>query len=92
MTTASLCIAEHVRASVSSDGLVLLDIAGGAVLSANAVGARIWQLLEARTPPDRIAHQIAIEFVVPLDRASRDVEAFVAALSARGLVAPGVTT
>jgi Coenzyme PQQ synthesis protein D (PqqD) len=86
MSATSLCIAGHVRASISGDGLVLLDIGGGLVFSANPVGARIWQLLEHRLPLDRIAHQIATEYLVPLDRASRDVEAFVTALSARGLV------
>src|SRR5207247_3060676 len=32
-----------VRASVSTDGLVLLDVEGGLVLASNPVGARIWQ-------------------------------------------------
>jgi coenzyme PQQ synthesis protein D (PqqD) len=75
-----------VRASLSEDGLVLLDIDGGFVLTSNQVGARIWQLVdERRTLPD-IARQVSADYGVPLDRAQQDVENFVAALLARGLV------
>jgi len=75
-----------VRASISGDGLVLLDLEGGLVLSSNSIGARIWQLIEqARTTPE-IARQLVEDYDVPLDRARRDVLAFVAALMTRGLV------
>ena len=76
-----------VRASISLDGLVLLDVDGGLVLTSNAVGARIWQLLEQDQTPGQIARQIADDYAVPLERAQRDVAAFVAALMARDLVA-----
>ncbi|HET7695957.1 MAG TPA: PqqD family protein [Vicinamibacterales bacterium] len=75
-----------VRASVSGDGLVLLDMSGGLVLSSNAAGARIWELLEQRRARREIARHLAGEYAIPLDRAERDVAAFVAALVARGLV------
>ena len=75
-----------VKASISDDGLVLLDIAGGLVLSSNAIGARIWQLLEERHARAEIATQLAEEYTIPLERARQDVAAFVAALIARGLV------
>ena len=76
-----------VKASVSGDGLVLLDVSGGLVLSSNAIGARIWQLLEARHPRADIARHLAEEYAIPVDRAERDVAGFIAALLARGLVA-----
>lgn len=76
-----------VKASVSGDGLVLLDVSGGLVLSSNAIGARIWQLLEARHPRGEIARHLAEEYAIPVDRAERDVAGFIAALLARGLVA-----
>ncbi len=76
-----------VRASISSDGLVLLDVDGGLVLSSNPVGARIWQLLEQERTLPEIAQQLVEEYKVPGDRARRDVEAFIAALSARNLLA-----
>ena len=75
-----------VRASISPDGLVLLDVAAGAVFAANPVGARIWQLLdEQRTTPE-IVRQLVRDYDVAADRAEGDVAAFVAALVARGLL------
>jgi hypothetical protein len=76
-----------VKASISADGLVLLDLDGGLVLSSNVVGARIWQLIEQSFTPSQIARQLAAEYDVPGDRARDDVAAFVGALMARGLVA-----
>ena len=75
-----------VRASISGDGLILLDIDGGMVLSSNSVGARIWQLIERQHTTGEIARQLANDYVVPVDRALRDVQTFVADLMARGLV------
>ena len=75
-----------VKASISDDGLVLLDVSGGLVLSSNDVGARIWQLLAARHAHSEIARHLADEYAIPLERARQDVAAFVAALIARGLV------
>lgn len=76
-----------VRASISADGLVLLDLDGGLVLSSNAVGGRIWQLVEQRRTPREIARQVAAEYEVAEARAQADVAAFIAALVARGLLA-----
>ncbi len=81
-----LRIAGHVRASISSDGLVLLDVNGGAVLASNSIGARIWELLEQRCPCADIARELAREYDVPVADTYRDVVAFVAALAARGLI------
>ena len=78
-----------VRASVSGDGLVLLDVDGGLVLSANAVGARIWQLIEQALTPGEIAARIGDEYDVPRERADRDVLLFIQALRTRGLVDGG---
>ena len=75
-----------VKGSISDDGLVLLDVRGGVVLASNAVGARIWRLIEDEQDTLAIAGAIAREFDVDPDRARRDVDAFVAALRARGLV------
>jgi Coenzyme PQQ synthesis protein D (PqqD) len=76
-----------VRAAASGDGLILLDVAGGLVLSANDVGARIWQLIEQHHTHDQIARQLADEFTIAVERARHDVRVFVAQLVARGLVA-----
>lgn len=76
-----------VRASVSSDGLVLLDVRGGLVLACNPVGARIWELIEQGRTRAEIARQLVEDYEVMPERAHRDVVAFVAALVARGLLA-----
>jgi hypothetical protein len=80
-----------VRASVSDDGLVLLDVEGGLVLSSNTVGARIWQLIEQARTTEEIALQLVVDYAVPVERARRDVRAFVKDLIARGLVAEEAT-
>lgn len=77
---------DAVRASFSDDGLVLLDLEGGLVLSSNPVGARIWQLLAEGSAPDDIARRIADEYAAPFDRVHQDVWAFVSALRTRGLL------
>jgi hypothetical protein len=79
-------VSQNVRASISSDGLVLLDVRGGLVLASNAIGARIWQLVEQQLGCREIAGQLAGHYDVPVERAYRDVIAFVTALEARGLV------
>jgi len=74
------------RASVSDDGLILLDVDGGLVLSSNAVGARIWQLLEQQRTTSEIAAQLVEDYAISAERALQDVHAFVGDLLARGLV------
>jgi hypothetical protein len=79
-------VSPAVRASVSTDGLVLLDVRGGLVLASNPIGARIWSLIEQTHNRREIAQQLTDDYGVPLDRAQGDVDGFVAALIARGLV------
>jgi hypothetical protein len=66
--------------------LILLDVDGGLVLASNAVGARIWQLIEQHRTHAEIARQLADEFAISADRARHDLRAFVASLVDRGLV------
>ena len=75
-----------VRASTSDDGLVLLDLEGGLVLSANPVGGRIWTLIEQQHTPAQIAARLTAEYAISEERALGDVLAFVDALRARNLV------
>ena len=75
-----------VRASISTDGLVLLDVRGGVLLAANPVGARIWQLLEQQRTPGVIAEQFAREYATAPEQARLDVSAFVHALLSRRLI------
>jgi hypothetical protein len=75
-----------VSASASPDGLVLLDVRGGVILASNAIGARIWTLIEQHHSVAEIAKQLVAEYRVPEARAEHDVAAFVASLTDRGLI------
>jgi hypothetical protein len=79
-------VSTSVRASISGDGLVLLDVSGGLMLSSNSVGGRIWQLVERRLTCDEIVQEVSLLFDIPIDRASHDVTAFISALASRGLI------
>ena len=78
-----------VRASISDDGLVLLDLDGGLVLSSNVVGGRIWTLIEQQRTPAEIAQQLVLDYAITEARAVHDVAAFIDALRGRGLVLDG---
>jgi hypothetical protein len=72
---------------------VLLDLASGTYFGLNDVGTRIWQLLSAGEPVNRIAEVLTGEYDVSSDDARRDVEALLAELRARKLVVeerPGI--
>ncbi|MCA1584772.1 MAG: PqqD family protein [Acidobacteria bacterium] len=86
MNEARLRVSQAVRASTSSDGLVLLDVHGGLLLASNSVGAHIWALIEQQRTPCEIARQLSTDYGITIERAERDAAAFVSALIARGLV------
>lgn len=86
MTEPRLRLSPAVRASVSPDGLILLDVQGGLLLASNLIGAQVWQLLEAQHTRADIVGRLAADYHVPIERAERDVSAFIADLAARGLV------
>lgn len=52
----------------------------------NAVGSRVWELIDGRRSVDEIADLVAGEFQVAPEAAARDVSAFVEQLLAKGLV------
>jgi hypothetical protein len=52
----------------------------------NDVGSRIWELLAAPTPVERIADTLSQEFEVTAERAIDDVAEFLGMLQERGLI------
>lgn len=86
MTEPRLRVSPAVRASISADGLVLLDVQGGMLLASNPIGARIWELLERQRSRDEIVGQLVVDYGVPAARAEADVADFVSALNAHGLL------
>ena len=102
MTEGSTSVAERrfVRHAGADRGFVSREVAGEtiivpvsgrvgdleAIYTLNAVGSRIWRLLEAPITMDAMAETIAREFDVSADQAAADVAEFVNALETRGLV------
>jgi len=58
------------------------------IFTLNAVGSRIWELLEGPVAPSRLVETIEREFDVSPADAARDVAEFLESLGAAGLVAP----
>ena len=81
-------LSPSVRASICADGLVILDVDAGVVFAANAVGARIWQLVEQARTAEEIEQLLVSEYGIAPDRARKDTAAFLADLVARGVVIP----
>ena len=79
---------EHVRANVTADGLIVLDLVKGQIFTANAIGARIWQnLFVDKQPKEYIVETLAREWAVTPEIVATDVEKFVVQLKQQGLVA-----
>jgi hypothetical protein len=68
---------------------VLLDLASGHYYGLNAVGTRVWMLLESGSTVDGAAAAIAVEFDADPAEVARDVDELIADLAAKGLVIPG---
>jgi hypothetical protein len=79
--------APHVRANVTSDGVVLLDVDKGSIFSANVVGARIWQRLLDGHSETAIVDALVEEFKAPRATVEQDVREFVESLRAQALLA-----
>jgi Coenzyme PQQ synthesis protein D (PqqD) len=58
------------------------------IFTLNAVGSRIWELLESPVTPPRLVATITREFEVSESDAARDVAEFLESLHAAGLIAP----
>lgn len=65
---------------------VILDLASGRYFGLNAVGTRVWALLDAGTPVDQIVSTLADEYEAEREQIARDVAALIDDLSTRGLI------
>jgi hypothetical protein len=81
-------VAPDVKASLHSEGVVLIDIRRGTVFSANRAGAMIWNAVAERWTLPRIAESISREFHIPPQAAQDDAAEFVAQLAKEGLLVP----
>lgn len=83
-------VSPGVRATCNQDGAVLLDIDHGCCYRLNAVGGRIWQIIEAgqgRSSSDDIVEVLAREFTeVPREQLMTDVDNCLSDLEKKALV------
>ena len=80
--------AQHVRANVTDDNLIVLDLVKGQIFTANMIGSRIWRgLFVDDQPTEQLVEAIATEWGTTPEIVGKDVEKFVVQLKQRGLVA-----
>jgi hypothetical protein len=79
-------VAPDVKASMHSEGLVLIHLGRGTVFSANRAGAMIWNGAAERWSLDRVAATISAEFQISPEAAQQDATKFLAQLAAEGLL------
>lgn len=80
--------ADGLLTAAVSDELLMMSVELGKYFNLNAVGARVWELLEAPVTVDGLVTALTAEYDVPPDTARREVERFLDALRERGLLAP----
>jgi hypothetical protein len=68
---------------------VILNLESGMYFGLDAVGTRIWQLLDAHRTLRRTLEALEEEFDSPPERLASDLTEFVGQLHARGLVTVG---
>src|ERR1035438_8052272 len=83
-------VAPDVKASLHSEGVVLIDVRRGTVFSANRAGAMVWNAAAERWPLDRVAESISSEFHISAPAARHDAAEFVAQLAKEGLLVPEI--
>ena len=79
-------ISEHVRATVTQDGAVLMNIKGGDMVTLNLTGSMIWQQLADGRSPEQIADTLSTQFGIPREQALSDVNEFLEQLEAQHLI------
>ncbi|MBI5494844.1 MAG: PqqD family protein [Deltaproteobacteria bacterium] len=65
---------------------VVIDLETRRVLGLNRTGSLVWSRMDGRRTVAELSQDVAAAFQVAPETASRDVEAFLAPLVARGLV------
>jgi hypothetical protein len=69
------------------DGEVIaLEARGSTYLAANGAGTLLWRALAAGATPDALADELVHAYGIDRERAVADADAFVARLSAQGLL------
>jgi hypothetical protein len=83
-------VSPGIRAVLSDDGGVLIDVNQGIMFSLNLIGSIIWKYLAEGLSPENIVDLISRECHVERDLVLTDMNDFVAALVRQGLLSPNV--
>jgi hypothetical protein len=65
---------------------VVLDLSSGRYFGLNAVGTRVWQLIQQGQPVDGLIRTVTAEYDAEADTIERDVFALLTELKTRGLI------
>lgn len=83
----SIVVATREQAWCELEGdAVIVNLASEIYYGLDAVGARVWNLIQEPAPVRAICHALTAEYDVDADRCERDVIAFLRELAAAGLV------
>jgi hypothetical protein len=77
---------EDVAAKVIDGELIIIRLSDGTYYSMDNVGARAWELMEARLDLPAIGRTLAEWYQVPLDRVKADLAQLVGQLLSEGLI------
>lgn len=84
--TEKIQVRPSVRSMVNEDGAVLLDITQGLLFNLNPVGGFIWHLINGGAPRESIVREMIAVYGIDEQRASTDLDAFVADLEQKAVI------
>lgn len=84
---ASVVATERQLSTTLADEVIILGLDDSMYYGLSGTGARIWELLQAPRTIEEILTTITAEFEVDRQRAETDLDALLADLQSRGLVA-----
>jgi len=85
-TTTRVVRTEGIMTAPVDQEIVLLNMKGNNYISLDAIGRRIWELLESPVVVDDLCRQLGTEFEGPQEQICADVIPFLAELEQEGLV------
>jgi hypothetical protein len=85
-STSRVVRTEGIMTAPVDDEIVLLNMKGNNYISLDAIGRRIWELLETPIAVNELCQQLAEEFEGTQEQICADVLSFLAELEQEGLV------
>ena len=84
---ASVVATERQLSTTLAEEVIILGLDDSMYYGLSGAGARIWEMLQAPREIEEIVTTIAAEFEVDRERAETDLDALLADLQSRGLIA-----